>query len=445
MNNCVNLDRKYKKIKPLHAVNNIPKYGINGNELFDMCMEAVPMVRFHDTAFISPYNRFVDIPAIFRDFDADENDPASYDFVFTDSLIRQVINSGVKVFYRLGVSIENFVALKKYHLDPPKDFEKWARICEHIIAHYNEGWANGFNYGIEYWEIWNEPENYHDLKGNQMWNGSFEEYCELYKVSARHLKNRFPSIKIGGYASCGFYSILEDSTPDKAKVPDITANYYTDCVHKFLQYVSSEENKSPLDFFSWHSYSGVESNIKYVNHARKVLDDYGFTNTESILNEWNIDIGIRGTSQDASNIAYNMIALQNTPIDLLMYYDSRVTTVYGGMFSQIGDAPNANIGKALPAYYVFKAFDVLYKMGEQVDIDVHGEKVFALAAENDGKVAILITNNKETEQVLELSSYGNIEKICSITDKNKLDAVEFSDNYTMSAYETLLIYTDGIK
>ncbi len=27
---------------------------------------------------------------------------------------------------------------------PPKDFKKWAVICEHIIRHYDENWANGY-------------------------------------------------------------------------------------------------------------------------------------------------------------------------------------------------------------------------------------------------------------------------------------------------------------
>ena len=64
--------------------------------------------------------------------------------------------AGTKPFYRLGQSIEH--QTKKYGIYPPKDFKKWAKICEHIIRHYNEGWANGYRMGIEYWEIWNEAD-----------------------------------------------------------------------------------------------------------------------------------------------------------------------------------------------------------------------------------------------------------------------------------------------
>lgn len=75
--------------------------------------------------------------------------------------------------FRLGVTIENHRRLKVYRIDPPKDFAKWARICEHVVRHYNEGWADGFTYGIQYWEIWNEPDNSGpDPERNEMWTGT---------------------------------------------------------------------------------------------------------------------------------------------------------------------------------------------------------------------------------------------------------------------------------
>ena len=55
-------------------------------------------------------------------------------------------------------TIENSANIRAFHVFPPKDFQKWAEICEHIIMHYNEGWANGFHYGIKYFEVWFEPD-----------------------------------------------------------------------------------------------------------------------------------------------------------------------------------------------------------------------------------------------------------------------------------------------
>ncbi|HCD80812.1 MAG TPA: hypothetical protein DEQ65_00480, partial [Ruminococcaceae bacterium] len=112
--------------------------------------------RNHDASFYSAFGgeHTVDVHRIFKNFNADENDPESYIFAPTDKYLKDITNAGTKVFYRLGASIEHDF---KYGTYPPASFEKWAKICEHIISHYNEGWAEGFNYNIEYWEIWNEP------------------------------------------------------------------------------------------------------------------------------------------------------------------------------------------------------------------------------------------------------------------------------------------------
>ena len=53
----------------------IEKYFKEGNS---------PYCRTHDCEGAYGVTYFVDIPNIFRDFDADENDPNSYDFYYTD-------------------------------------------------------------------------------------------------------------------------------------------------------------------------------------------------------------------------------------------------------------------------------------------------------------------------------------------------------------------------
>ena len=152
-------------------------------EFFHYVTEAgIPYSRLHDVGGVFGGGRFVDIPNVFRNFDADETDPKNYDFTFTDHLITALVEAGVEPYYRLGITIENQAYIKAYHTYPPKDPEKWARICEHIIRHYTEGWAEGFRYKITYWEIWNEPE----VQDKMMWCGTDEEYYRLYDVSAKH-------------------------------------------------------------------------------------------------------------------------------------------------------------------------------------------------------------------------------------------------------------------
>ena len=211
-------------VRPVHGVGQPPFAGMDFSKFRYLSEAGIPFSRLHDVGGYQGQNRFVDIPNIFRDFDADPALPENYDFAFTDKLMEALVAAGVEPYYRLGVTIENDAAIKAYRIHPPRDSLKWAKICEGIIRHYTEGWADGYRYGIRYWEIWNEPENgMQGDKPNMMWTGTMEEYFELYRVSTVYLKEKFPHLKFGGYAACGFYNILEvkprDSTPIRGLSP----------------------------------------------------------------------------------------------------------------------------------------------------------------------------------------------------------------------------------
>ncbi len=350
------------RIKPMHAINNAPMHWAN-YKLFHYLTEAgIPVSRLHDTGGAFGGGIYVDIDNLFPRPEADPTDPASYDFLFNDALLCALCEAGAKPFYRLGCTIENYVTtIGPRRVFPPKDPHKWAVICEHIIRHYNEGWANGHHLGIEYWEIWNEPDNEPDPLVNPMWRGSKEEYYNLYEVAANHLKSCFPHLKIGGYASCGFYDILNTQAEKQANVSTRTG-YFIEFFEGFLDHITSEEHRAPLDFFSWHSYSGPGENVKYAAYAREMLDRYGFTETESILNEWNPGIHRRGTLADAAHIGAMFVAMQNSPVDLLCYYDGQLETSYGGLFNPLTKRP-------FKAYHTFRAFNELYRLGWQYAIE----------------------------------------------------------------------------
>ncbi len=424
-------------VKPMHCTNNIPSLG--NDYLLSLMQDVVPFARLHDT-FMTVYDRFVDVHNLFPNFDADETDPASYDFTFTDCLLQKMENANIKPFYRLGTSIENYCATKAYNIYPPKDPEKWARICEHIIRHYNEGWADGMHLGIEYWEIWNEPENQPEPELNQMWRGTFEEYIHLYEVAAKHLKSCFSHLKLGGYASCGFYAMLGGGgSPGFANVSPRT-EYFLECLEKFLKAVSQKREEVPLDFFSWHSYSDSDANVKYARFIREKLDAYGFTETESILNEWNPGIDYRGTVHDASAIAATMLALQDEKVEMLMYYDARLNTPYCGMFTPIGDAPNARSGKALPAYYTFKAFSELYHLGTEVETLVDGENLYAVSATDGKTVSTMLTNFSDKTKSVSFEGFDRVTEALTLSEGKNLTPTAFDGKaYTLTPYETLLI------
>lgn len=391
----IDTSRSRGKIKPMHSINNAPFRGADFSKFYYLSEAGIPYSRLHDTGGIFGSGVFVDIANIFPDFDKDPYDPSSYRFPFTDHLLRSLVDAGTEPFYRLGCTIENYSStVAPMRIFPPKDNQKWAVICEHIIRHYNEGWSNGYHLGIKYWEIWNEPDNNPDPSRNPMWNGSMEEFFQLYEVTANHLKKCFPSLRIGGYASCGFYDILSKGSAADANVSVRTA-YFVEFFEKFIEYITMPQHTSPLDFFSWHSYADRDSNIAFAEYVRKMLDKHGFTSTESILNEWNPGIELRGTTADSSKIAAMFIVMQNSPVDMLSYYDGYMDTSYGGMFNPLTRSP-------FKAYYSFKAFNALYRLGDQCSLQ--GERkdgqitdgVYALAAMNGEKTAVLLSNTSET-------------------------------------------------
>lgn len=371
-------------VRPLHGVNNAPVRPMPGSEQPEFKKAGIPFMRTHDTHSMWGGTHYVDIPNLFPDFDADENDPASYDFTFTDGYLKPVVEAGIEVFYRLGVTIENYYEVKAYNIYPPKDFAKWARICEHVVRHYNEGWADGFHWNIKYWEIWNEPEN------PPMWQGTREEFFEMYRVAANHLKEKFPDIRIGGYASCGFYGV--DAMNEREWSPFYSG--FVTWFEDFCRYVRSPETSAPLDFFSWHIYTSEPERImRHAEYARRTLDENGLAGVESILNEWNIVASIHGRHQwdnmkeapGASFVAASMALMQAGSVDKAMYYDALPTRAYCGLFYY----PSL---RTTPCYEVFRAFNELYKLGKSVKSLSDDHHVYAVAAADGEKAAVLMTN-----------------------------------------------------
>ena len=409
LNVSFDFNKVTSKMKPLHGVNNSPAALRKPVQTFTDA--GIPYMRTHDTMGAFGGTHYVDVPNIFRDFDADENDPENYDFAFTDAYIGNIIKSGTQIFYRLGVTIENNWDIKAYNIYPPKDFHKWARICEHIIRHYNEGWANGFYHNIEYWEIWNEPEN------PPMWRGTKEQFYEFYSVAANHLKKCFPNLKFGGYAGCGFSYVTGHQKSAFYKS-------FVTFFDEFLNYISVPETKAPLDFYSWHIYIAdpnvIAAHAKYV---REKLDEKGFAETEHMLNEWNrmyADVPENyeemQNQKGASFCAQAFAIMQESSLDKAMYYDAYPARRYCGLYTFPGYRPTKT-------YYSFYAFNRLYRLGDCVGVKVFGEEQASAMAATDGEnKAILLANYSENEQHILLDLEGVDEKtefVLYVTDENR--------------------------
>ena len=367
----VDFTNAVRSVKPMHAVNNGPTVKKPGGDqkcgnFEDYKAARIPFARTHDSInCVAGGPHTCDISAIFPDFDADETDPKNYDFVFTDHYLDNIRRAGTEVFFRLGQTIEH--GPKKYGVLPPKDFAKWARICEHVIRHYDEGWGWGVDkahttvniawsnqFNIVYWEIWNEPDDLEPVevgypKNPRCWGGTVTNFFNFYETAAKYLKGKFPNLRIGGPA----------------------LGFRLGWAERFLAYC--RDNDVPLDFFSWHIYAREPGQIaNRADVTRKLMDKYGFKKSESILDEWNyvkgwgddwpysleVESG-RFNQKGAAFVMATMVDCQSKPVDMLMFYDAKITTGMNNMFSKPTYQP-------LKGYYPFYAWSKLVDCGTQV-------------------------------------------------------------------------------
>ena len=143
---------------------------------------------------------------------------------------------------------------------PPEDLEAWKKYITAFLDFLVH------RYGIEeirtwFFEVWNEP----DLPV-AFWNGTRDEYFQLYEATAQAIKARDPQIRVGGPA---------------------TSN--SKWVRSFLKYC--RERNVPVDFVSTHQYAG---------------DPLGGVESQGEMDEemdFDLEAMIRGMQQAAAEMA----------------------------------------------------------------------------------------------------------------------------------------------
>ncbi len=399
----VDFEKKSGRIKPVNCINGGPRsggYNLPNDFTEEFSEMGIPFVRTSSAAGEYGLNQFVNIHCIFPDFDADESLPESYNFLPTDLYLASIKNTGAEIFYRLGESSEPYS--RKIYARAPRDAEKWARICEHIIMHYNEGWANGFKLNIKYWEIWNAADSAEGFDGDP------NEYYELYRITANHLRERFPKIKIGAYGAGGFYSLNRLDATDEMKT-------YVPFMQKFFSYINSEQTKAPLDFFTWSCYtSNPDELAMHIKYARTYLDAAKLKKTKSIICEYNTvkkgEVPPALRPDFPSELAASLILAQKSSVDMMMYSTSDISSSSNGLFS-VDDWYTPH---HYAAYSVMCAFGRLYKLGAALETNGdYRKEVYALAASDKTEGAILLVTRNYSGKV-EVVLKGSEFTTCSV-------------------------------
>lgn len=384
----VDFDKKGGRVKPLHCINGGPRSG--GYKLpYDFSEEfselSIPLVRTNTANGEYGLNQFINVHCIFPDFSADETLEESYNFLPTDLYLASIRNTGADIFFRLGESGEPYA--RKLYAKCPSDMEKWARICEHIVMHYNEGWANGFKLNVKYFEIWNAADS------SEGFAGEAREFYELYRTVACHLRERFPKIRIGGYGARGFYSLNRLDATEEMKT-------YVPFMQQFFSYITAEATAAPLDFFTWSCYtSNPEELAMHIKYARTYLDSAGLRRTRSIICEYNASKNLQIPNalrpEFAAELAASLILAQKNPVDMMMYSTSDISAADNGLFSLDDHTTHRHYA----AYGVMRSFSRLYKLGTVTETEDYRKELYSLAAFNQSEAGILLATRAHSGKV----------------------------------------------
>ncbi len=368
---------------------------LGGNRYFNntavlLHNEGIDIIRSHDIHHAldySDYSHFWNSDGA-GNYTVNENfdpyNPDDYYWLKADSAMEVIVNNGFDVFFRIGVSFPNpnITPLPPY--DPPvnsagqpHNFTRFASLTKQIYRHYNEGWDNGHNYGIEYWELWNEP-------GGLFWHGSPQQFKEMYKAVADSMKSYAPDIKLGAPGA----------------VPATTIGLNPDYREDFIAYCA--QNNLPLDFYSWHIYGyknpyGIK---EFADTIRSLLDINGYTQAESIISEINNTLNgsldtFAVSPYGAAYYLSTILTAQKTSVDKLYWYPS----VIGIM------TPNSGDTAVTRTYFAMTLFNELQK---QSPVEVY----------NDGDETVEGHWDSYQRNFMVLSSKSHDNKIFSVLISN---------------------------
>ena len=385
--------------------------------------------RTHDWALINPNQRVCDWHHIFPLPHLDAKDPANYVFGPTDYLLKRTREEvGHDIFFRLGTSIEHSGTKIHFNSLIPEDFEKVAEAFAGTIRHYNRGWANGHEWGIKYWEIWNEPDGQNNmwcLPDGDLGRGDPEKaraadqearekrrlelFAQFFATCLKRIKDEFgDTVKVGGPALCSW----RPSRPDRIG---------TEAYFRAIFAACREAGVAP-DFISWHYYGNKPADVlAAVERARKLCDDEGFPKCELILNEWhykNVGWDALRSADPADkrkvwtgpashngidSSCFNLTLLskfQTSKLDQAYYYGCRNVGSWGY---------KDEVGEKYKVYYGLKMFGDFLRIFSTMCASASGNAgVTVLAAKSAGgeRKAVLVTDYRSGLRELSIEVKG---------------------------------------
>jgi xylan 1,4-beta-xylosidase len=251
----------------------------------------------------------------------------------------------------------------------PNDYGQWEELIYNLVKHCRERKA-----GVRYWEVANEPDIGED--GGCPYKFQPAAYARYYSRTVAAVKRADPEARVGGPA---------------------LANWRSPILPALLDLCST--NGMPLDFVSWHIYSGDPQAVRgTIEGVKGLLRKYPSLKPETFLDEWNMDLfnpPLEPRFQPVY-VAEMIYQMKEAGLDYSCYYHIRDWYVDQARFSKFMSSQGAAFmarwwnrmpqfdglfdyqNNVRPAYFAFKLLSRL--RGDRLRVDSSAQSVHALAS-----------------------------------------------------------------
>ncbi len=315
-----------------------------------------------------------------------------YDFSRLDRVVVPLLQQGMQPLLCLAYKPEALEPSGQPKA-PPTDLDEWAQVVRTFVEHYRDLGYTGLA-----WEVWNEP----DL--DFFFQGSPQQYVNLYAATARAIKEIDPTALVGGSADSSVISPGNKLRPLLAHI--------------------AEHPEVPLDFISYHDYSDPDGdglppyvldwNVEVVE---AMVAEAGVPPREIYVTEWNLTPSMTtgpgaptDTHVGASAVAVKLYNLLAAPSIRRAFFFSPIE---GYNPTQIF---NGDLGLLTVNYHrkaTYNLFEMVSYLGDRrvaatvAGDNTEGHRSYALATRDGAdQVGVLMWNYWESERTVDLTVTG---------------------------------------
>ncbi len=269
---------------------------------------------------------------------ADAQNPNFYNWTYLDLLVDVVNNTGAQAILTF-LGCPRSLASNWAPNSPPDSLTVYAEVVAHVVMHYEQGWPGGSGqiFNFDYIEIGNEP----NLPA--FWNGSKQEFLNLYSTVSHRLAQIGGPFKIGG--------------------PGLADINLSDWTTSFLGHINGLG--LPLDFFSWHAYWNQPAQVVgVIETGTTLLTTHGFGHIDRVFDEYGLDLLSDtewGTMTAALHTTHVLMGAAHHGIDIACFGFAKDVPIHPSVTTIFGDEANfglltRNPTTPKPTFHAMKPF-----------------------------------------------------------------------------------------